>query len=90
MEVRSKPLRLCIACVTQKSKKEMIRIVKSKDSVISLDPTGRAAGRGAYICNDIDCIQKAEKSKALDRSFKMKVQKETYLKLAEEMKELSE
>ena len=68
----------------------MIRIVKSKDSVISLDPTGRAAGRGAYICNDIDCIQKAEKSKALDRSFKMKVQKETYLKLAEEMKELSE
>ena len=90
MEVRSKPLRLCIACGTQRSKKEMIRIVKSKDSVISLDPTGRAAGRGAYICNDIDCIQKAEKSKALDRSFKMKVQKETYLKLAEEMKELSE
>ena len=68
----------------------MIRIVKSKDSVISLDPTGRAAGRGAYICKDTNCIQKAEKNKALDRSFKMKVQKETYLKLTEEMKELSE
>ena len=86
MEVRSKPLRLCIACGTQRSKKEMIRIVKSKDSVISLDPTGRAA----YICKDTNCIQKAEKNKALDRSFKMKVQKETYLKLTEEMKELSE
>ena len=90
MEIRAETLRLGIACGTQRSKKEMIRIVEYKASVISLDPTGRTAGRGAYICKDTKCIRKAETNKALDRSFKMKVQKETYLKLTEEMKELSE
>lgn len=77
------PLRLCIACLKLKDKKELIRIVKN-DEGISLDRTGKKNGRGAYICNDIECLKKAIKSKALNKAFKQSVDKDTYDKLLEE------
>ena len=67
------PQRTCIGCKEKKDKKELIRIVKDKDGNITLDRTGRANGRGAYICDNIQCLEKAIKTKALARTFEMNI-----------------
>ena len=72
------PQRTCMGCNSQKSKKELIRIVKNKYGIISIDKTGKAEGRGAYICNDIECLEKAIKSKKLERVFELKISDEIY------------
>lgn len=77
------PKRTCIGCNIQKDKKELIRIVKDKDGNISIDKTGKASGRGAYICNNIECLQKAKKSKKLEKAFETKISEEIYSKLEE-------
>lgn len=82
------PLRQCIGCGESKSKKEMIRILKTETEGIILDPTGRKNGRGAYICPSSECLKKAIKSRGLDRSFKMQVPKEIYETLKKEMEQL--
>ena len=71
-----------------KSKKEMIRILKTEEEGIVLDATGRKNGRGAYICPSRECLEKAVKSRGLDRSFKMSVPKEVYQTLEKEMEQL--
>ena len=68
-----------------KSKKELIRIVRSEDGVFSLDFTGKMQGRGAYVCPNLDCLEKAHKSKGLERSFKCAVPKEVYDRLRAEL-----
>ena len=78
------PLRLCIGCNAMKNKKEMIRIVKNEEG-INLDKTGKKNGRGAYLCDDVECLEKAIKSRGLERSFKMVISKEIYTKLLEDM-----
>ena len=85
---KSIPLRMCCVCRESKEKKELLRIVKNKDGEIFIDPTGKANGRGAYICPSSECLQKAVKSKGLERSFKMPIPKEVYEMLAKEMGEL--
>jgi predicted RNA-binding protein YlxR (DUF448 family) len=82
------PLRQCIGCGEMKSKKEMIRILKTEEEGIVLDATGRKNGRGAYICPSRECLEKAVKSRGLDRSFKMSVPKEVYQTLEKEMEQL--
>lgn len=77
------PMRTCIACRQSKPKKELIRIVKSGDD-ISLDKTGKANGRGAYLCNDINCLNKICKAKLLNKAFQMPVDQTTYDKIMEE------
>ena len=77
------PMRTCIACRQSKPKKELIRVVKNGEE-ISLDKTGRANGRGAYVCDDIECIRKLNKQKLLNRVFSMQVEQSVYDKLAEE------
>lgn len=77
------PMRTCIACRTVKPKKELIRIVKNQDG-ISLDKTGRKNGRGAYICNDLDCLNKLKKQKCLNRVFETNVEDGVYNKIVEE------
>lgn len=77
------PMRTCIACKTVKPKKELIRIVKSEEGV-SLDRTGRKNGRGAYICDDANCIAKLKKGKLLNRAFSMPVSDADYDKISEE------
>lgn len=72
------PQRTCIGCNTQKNKKDLIRIVKDKDGNISIDRTGKANGRGAYICDNIECLEKAIKSKKLERTFETKISEEIY------------
>ena len=79
------PQRKCIACQDRHNKKEFIRIVKNKEGEIFIDLTGKANGRGAYICKDSECLKKAIKSKALNRAFKMEVPNEVYEKLLSEL-----
>ena len=82
--VKKIPQRMCIACKVHKDKKELIRVVRSQDGQISLDFTGKKAGRGAYICNDINCINKMVKNKLLQKAFETPVDDETYLALQNE------
>ena len=70
-----------------KSKKDMIRILKTQENEIVLDATGKLNGRGAYICTSIECFQKAKKSKGLERSFKMSIPQQIYENLEEEFNE---
>lgn len=81
------PLRQCIGCGEMKSKKEMIRILKTADNEIVLDVTGKKNGRGAYLCNSKECFEKTIKSKGLDRSFKMSIPNEVYDLLKKEFDE---
>jgi len=82
------PLRQCIGCQEMKSKKEMIRGIKTAEDEIMLDATGRKNGRGAYLCPSMECLKKAVKGKGLERSFKMAIPKEVYETLEKEMEEL--
>lgn len=83
--MRKKPLRMCLGCKEQKEKRDLIRVVKTKEDTFSLDPTGRMNGRGAYICNDSECLKKAVKNKGLERSFKMQIPVTIYNSLLEEI-----
>ena len=78
------PMRLCIGCGEMKDKRTMMRVVKTPEDTFVLDVTGKKNGRGAYVCKDKDCLNKAIKSKGLERSFKMSIPKEAYAKLEEE------
>jgi len=71
------PLRQCLGCREMKPKKELIRVVKSPDNEISLDPGGKKPGRGAYICPDENCFKRIKKSNALNRTFKIQIPDET-------------
>lgn len=79
------PMRQCLGCREAKPKKELIRVVRSPEGVISLDFKGKASGRGAYICPDPNCLKKAIKSKALERAFSSPIPPEIYEKLSEQM-----
>ena len=75
------PMRTCIACRTEKPKKELMRIVKTKDNVFTLDRTGKVSGRGAYVCDDKACMEKVIKKKILKHAFGVEVPDEVYASL---------
>lgn len=77
------PMRTCIACRAEKPKKELVRVVKFGDE-IKLDLTGKANGRGAYVCNCKECIAKLKKGKMLNRAFSMPVDESVYDSIMEE------
>lgn len=79
--VKKIPARLCLGCQQQHPKKELLRIVRSQDGEISIDPTGKKAGRGAYICNSLDCYEKAAKEHRLEKAFKHQVDAAVYEEL---------
>ncbi len=79
---KSVPLRMCCVCRQSKEKKELIRVVRTKDGQVFIDPTGKAAGRGAYLCRSGLCASEAEKKKALERSFKAPVGEDVFSALA--------
>ena len=70
-----------MGCNSQKNKNELIRIVKNKDGIISIDRTGKAQGRGAYICDNVECLEKVIKSKRIERTLNTKISDEIYEKL---------
>lgn len=80
------PQRMCLACRTMKDKRDLIRVVKSADGV-KLDRTFKAAGRGAYICSDPECIGKVKKHRLLNKAFKCEVDESVYLAVEEAARE---
>ena len=84
------PHRQCIGCGEMKSKKEMIRVLKTTEDEIVIDATGRRNGRGAYICPSMECFKKAVKSRGLERSLKMAIPKEVYEALEKEMEQIGQ
>ena len=79
------PMRKCVGCQEMKSKKEMIRVIRTSQGEFLLDATGRKNGRCAYLCPSKECLEKAVKNKGLERSFKQAIPKEVYEALEKEM-----
>ena len=79
------PQRQCMGCRERKEKRQMIRVVRTTEGDVRLDFSGKLNGRGAYICPNPECLQKARKSKALDRSLEVPIPEEVYERLAAEM-----
>ena len=79
------PMRKCVGCQEMKSKKEMIRVIRTSQGEFLLDATGRKNGRGAYLCPSKECLEKAVKNKGLERSFKQAIPKEVYEALEKDM-----
>ena len=76
--MKKQPQRTCMGCNSKGDKKNFIRIVKNKQNEISIDRTGKQEGRGAYICDNIECLEKLMKSKRLEKVFEMKISEEIY------------
>ncbi len=84
-KVRKLPTRRCVGCGEHFLKSELIRVVRSPEGIFSLDLTGRAAGRGAYLCKKAECLQKAKKTRRLEAAFSSKIEDEVYLRLEEKL-----
>lgn len=78
MQQKKVPMRKCIGCNESKTKKELVRFVRSPEGDISLDLVGKKSGRGAYICPDTECLKKARKSRRLERIFETAVPDSVY------------
>lgn len=90
MKQKKVPMRMCLGCRKPKPKKSLIRIVKNKENEISVDFTGRMHGRGAYICRDKSCLEKAIKGRQLERNFEMVINPEIFDILKKQMEEIGE
>lgn len=71
-------MRMCLGCNSMKEKKELIRVVKSPEGEVSIDKTGKKSGRGAYICDNLECLQKARKARRFEKEFSCKIENEIY------------
>ena len=81
------PLRKCVSCNERREKRELIRIVKTSDGEVLVDATGKKNGRGAYVCPDSSCLEKAIKTKRLSRAFEMPIDNDVYEKLKGEIEQ---
>ena len=85
MKVKKIPLRMCTGCMEMKPKKELIRVVKSPDGEVSVELTGKKSGRGAYVCKNSECLEKAFKAKRLSRNLDVVIDEEIYNRLRNEI-----
>jgi predicted RNA-binding protein YlxR (DUF448 family) len=85
MKARKIPQRMCTGCMEMKPKKELIRVVRSKEGEVSIDLTGKKPGRGAYICKSEECLTKAVKTSRLQKNLEVKISDEIYNRLKEEI-----
>lgn len=88
MKQKKVPLRMCLGCQEMKPKRELARIVKNKENIISTDTTGKKQGRGAYICKNAECFEKARKGKRLEKAFESRISEEIYEILRQQMEEI--
>ena len=79
------PMRQCLGCREMKPKATLLRVVKPQDGDAHIDFGGRLPGRGAYVCNSIDCLKKAEKTRALDRALDAKIEENVFRQLEEQI-----
>lgn len=87
MKARKIPLRKCIGCNEMKPKRELLRVVRNQEGEVKLDLTGKAPGRGTYICKNKECFEKMKKTKGLNRAFQCDVPDEIYENLIKEIDE---
>ncbi len=87
MKVKKIPMRMCLGCNEMKPKKELIRVVRSPEGEVSLDRTGKKAGRGAYVCPGRPCLEKALKAKRLQRNLEAEISPELQEALLKETDE---
>ena len=87
MKTKKIPMRMCLGCGEMKPKRELIRVVKSKEGDISLDLTGKKSGRGAYICKSVECFEKARKTRKFERSFSCMISEDIYNSMEGELRE---
>ncbi len=85
MKTRKIPMRMCVGCREMKEKRELIRVVRSPEGELSLDPTGKKPGRGAYVCRNSDCLKRAIKQKQLERQLNVSMTEEVAQSLNEAM-----
>lgn len=85
MVIKKIPKRMCTGCMEMKPKKELIRVVKNKEGEVSIDFTGKKPGRGAYVCKNIECFEKAYKTKRLSKNLESNISEEIYTKLKDEI-----
>ncbi|WP_310603440.1 RNase P modulator RnpM [Anaerosporobacter sp.] len=88
MKTKKIPLRQCVGCGEMKTKKEMLRVIKTPEDEIVIDATGKKNGRGAYMCGSLECFSKAVKSRGLERSLKVSIPKDVYEQLEKELVDL--
>lgn len=84
------PMRQCTGCGERKEKRGMIRIIRTPEEEIQVDFTGKKNGRGAYICNSVECLALARKKRSLERSLKIAIPDSVYQELAKEMEDQHE
>ena len=85
MQTKKVPVRMCSGCRQHFPKKELVRVVRSPQGEISVDLTGKKSGRGAYICQNVECLRKARKAKRLERALECQIPDEVYGRLEEEL-----
>lgn len=78
MQNKKVPKRTCVVCRESSDKRELLRIVRTPEGEVKLDPTGKQNGRGAYVCKNKECFEKLQKTHALDKAFKMSVGSEFF------------
>jgi predicted RNA-binding protein YlxR (DUF448 family) len=83
--LKKTPMRMCVGCREMKPKRELIRVVRTAEKNVELDPGGKKPGRGAYLCNDPACLKRAKKAKSLERALNVSCDEEVYRRLEEEM-----
>lgn len=88
--IRKVPMRQCVGCREQKNKRELIRILRTPEGEVVADATGKKNGRGAYLCPSRECLQKARKSKALERSLNTEIPSEVYDALMKELNQIEQ
>ena len=85
LKQRKIPMRMCVGCREMMPKKELMRVVKSPEGVISFDRVGKAPGRGAYVCKSAECLAKAVKTHALERQLECSVSEEVFSQLSAQL-----
>ena len=79
------PMRMCVGCREMKPKKELLRVVKPQEGDAHIDRTGKAQGRGAYVCQNVECLKKAQKTRALDRALDTKIEESVFAQLEQQL-----
>ena len=85
MKEKKVPMRMCVGCREMKPKKELLRVVRSPEGEVSIDPTGRKAGRGAYVCRSAECFNLARKARRFERSLSCRIPDEIYDEMEKEL-----
>ncbi len=88
MKPKKIPMRMCVGCREMKPKKELIRVVRAPDGSVSMDPVGKKPGRGAYVCRNAACLQRAIKQRQLERQLEVQLTEEVAAQLQQELDNL--